>query len=302
MSAHGSAQHWRRGDVWADLTVRPGLRKDMIRPALQNPVMLQNLVAVLSLLVGLAGLTLSFAAHRQKVRQEGREAELRAEELAREREEAERRRQQERENEERRRRLEHTRRQQRERRQASLINVDVTRHASPLDASRIIPKAVIQNRSNRPVTDLRVSFHGSVVGESTLLDSAGEEAYTLPASESGRYGYLQHLTVDFTDVAGIRWRHEWGGALRKAQHGASGPEAWGPPTYPEVEEVLVPPAPAPDLGGAPPPPQRYPAPLPEAPAGGSEVPVSRRTRSLTPAVVLISLLLIAGSVWWFISH
>ncbi|WP_208637204.1 hypothetical protein, partial [Streptomyces swartbergensis] len=87
--------------------------------------MLQNLMAVFSLLVGLAGLTLSYAAHRQKVRQEGQEAELRAQELARlrrEREQEERQRRREHEQEERRRQLEQIEQQQRESRQASMIN------------------------------------------------------------------------------------------------------------------------------------------------------------------------------------
>ncbi|OUC75756.1 hypothetical protein CA983_44230 [Streptomyces swartbergensis] len=139
-----------------------------------------------------------------------------------------------------------------------------------------------------------MSYRGSVVGALPLLGSAGEEVFTLPTSVLRSYGYLLRLTVDFTDVAGIRWRTDVDGALRRAQHGVSGSEVWGPRMYADIREVAM----GGPVAGA----SRPPAPSHAVPSAGTEVPVSRRTRFLRPAVVLVSLLLIAGGVWWLINH
>lgn len=253
----------------------------------QNPGMVQNLIAVFSLLIGLAGLTVSYAAHRQKVRQDRQEAALREEELQRFR--------REREQEQQLREREQSAERQRERHQASMINVDVTRLPSPLDRNWIIPKAVIQNRSNQPVRDVRVSFRDEVVGELPLLGT-GEDAFELRPTEGDAYRYLQHITVDFTDVAGIRWRLEGRGYLRRARQGTGGPEtlgSWGDPEPPVIQQV-----------SAPPPGPVCPAPPPPAPKTGraTKAPVWRRGGFLRPAVVLVSVVLIAGGVWWLLHH
>ncbi|GGQ33086.1 hypothetical protein [Streptomyces roseolilacinus] len=276
-----------QGDLRGSLTVRPGLRNDVTGYADQNPGMVQNLVAVFSLLIGLAGLTLSYAAHRQKVRQDRQEAALREGELQRF--------QREREQEQRLREREQSAERQRERHQASMINVNVTRLLSPL--GHIIPKAVIQNRSNQPVRDVRVSFRDEVVGELPLLGT-GEDAFELDPTESDAYGYLQHITVDFTDVAGIRWRLEGRGYLRRARQGTGSPEtlgSWGEPEPPVIQQVFAPPPPPGPVYSAPP------APAPRM-GTGTKAPVWRRGEFLRPAVVLVSFVLIAGGVWRLLHH
>lgn len=137
--------------------------------------MVQNLVAVFSLLTGLVGLALSYAAHRQKVREGRQESALRAEELQK----FQRDREQE--------RLLHEREQsaqrQRERHHASLVSAHIALPPSPLHDSWVVPQAVVQNRSNQPVRDVRVSFCGEVVGEWTLLDT-GEGTVSPPLARA----------------------------------------------------------------------------------------------------------------------
>ncbi|MCX5390314.1 hypothetical protein [Streptomyces sp. NBC_00094] len=266
--------------------------------------MVQNLVAVFSLLTGLVGLTLSYAAHRQKVREGRQESALRAEEL--------RRFQRDREQE----RLLHEREQsaqrQRERHQASLISAHIALLPSSLHDSWVVPKAVIRNGSNQPVRDVRVSFRGEVIGAWTLLGT-GEGTAPLPPTQirDEHSDRLRDLAVEFTDVTGIRWRREGYGVLRRARQGVGDPETSGeweagePPDVERAEQPLGPPS-GPlvggpvgeSVGGSP----GADAPWPQSPGGSASAGTTgrRRTGFLWPAAVSVSVLLIAGGVWWLL--
>ncbi|MER7955355.1 hypothetical protein [Streptomyces sp. NPDC096030] len=266
--------------------------------------MVQTLVAVFSLLTGMVGLTLSYAAHRQKVREGRQESALRAEELQK----FQRDREQE--------RLLHEREQsaqrQRERQQASLISVHIALPPSPLHDSWVVPKAVIQNGSNQPVWDVRLSIRGEVIGEWPLLDT-GEGAAPLPPMpmRDEPSDQLRDLAVEFTDVAGIRWRREGYGVLRRARQGVGDPETSGaweagePPNIVRAEPPLGPP-PGPLTGG--PDGERagggHTASAPREPSLGGSASAGttgrRRAGFFWPVAVLVSVLLIAGGVWWLL--
>ncbi|MEU9158130.1 hypothetical protein AB0D59_48295 [Streptomyces sp. NPDC048417] len=264
--------------------------------------MVQNLIAAFSLLIGMAGLTLSYAAHRQKVRQESQEYALHTEELEKFQRDRERERQL--------REQEQSARRQREQLQASMIRTNVVRLVSPLNSNWVVPRVVVQNRSNQLVRDVRVSFGDEVIGELIYLDT-GEETFPLPPTESSEAGYQERIILEFTDIAGIRWRRERFGTLRRARPGTNG---WEDPEPPVIEQGATGPrwCPAPDtpVRGLPAPPP--PGPLQEdesrgwAPPGaaqrGTKVPVWRRSVIHWPSVVLVSVGLIAGGLWWFLHH
>ncbi|MFJ9819693.1 hypothetical protein ACIRU3_31410 [Streptomyces sp. NPDC101151] len=220
--------------------------------------MVQNLIAAFSLLIGLAGLTLTYAAHRQKGRQDS-QTELKLRERRR------------------------IARRQRERHQASMISTNVVGLRHTLDSNWIIWTVEIENRSNQPVRDVCVCFRGDVIGESPLLGT-GECAFPLPPSESDAAGYQMHITADFTDVSGIRWRREGYGALRRAHQGADG---WEDPEPPDIQWVAPPPA-----GGVP----------GSGPMARRAPRRRRRGWVLRPVAVLVSVVLIAGGVWWLLHH
>ncbi|WP_058043881.1 hypothetical protein [Streptomyces roseifaciens] len=269
--------------------------------------MVQNLIAVFSLLTGLVGLTLSYAAHRQKVREGRQESALRAEELQKFRRERE----QERHLNER----EQKAQRQRERHQASMISAHVVLSPSPIHDSWVVPKAVIQNGSNQPVRDVRVSFCGELIGGWPLLGT-GEGTVPLPPTQipQERSDQLRDLAVEFTDVAGIRWRREGYGVLRRARQDSASPEtsgAWEVGEPPIIERVAPPSGPpsGPLTGGGAGAGERNgaPAPLPPGPSlphGGPPPPAGapgrRRTGFFRPVVVLVSVVLIAGGVGWLL--
>lgn len=262
--------------------------------------MVQNLVAVFSLLTGLVGLTLSYAAHRQKVRENRQESALRAEELQKF--------QRDREQERLLREREQSAQRQRERHQASLISAHIALPPSPLHDSWVVPKAVIQNGSNQPVSDVCVSFCGEVIGEWPLLGT-GDGTVSLPPTQipDEHTNQLRDLAVEFTDVAGIRWRREGYGVLRRARQGTGDPEtsgAWDAGEPPNIETAAQPTGPPSgplsggSAGGGP----RADGPLAPAPGGSAPAGVTgrRRTGLLVPAAVLVSVVLIAGGVWWLL--
>ncbi|QEV49442.1 hypothetical protein CP980_34250 [Streptomyces vinaceus] len=263
---------WRRqGDSHGGLTLDRCCALTWRGLVGQSPYMVQNLVAVFSLLIGLGGLTLSFMDHRRKIRQEAQESALRAEEA---------RQRHERDLEQQLQWIEREQRSQRglERHQASLVKARFELRPSSLHNGWIVPEVVVENRSDQPVRDVRVAFLGDVIGESTTLDT-GQDAFQLAPVQAARTSHkLRHVTVDFTDVAGIRWRRDGYGLLRRAQPGAGDPDApgaWGEPEPPTV------------LG---------PASAPALP------PVRQRVGFLRPAVALISVTLIAGGLWWLLRH
>ncbi|MFF0204242.1 hypothetical protein [Streptomyces sp. NPDC005017] len=277
--------------------------------------MVQNLVAVFSLLVGLAGLALSYAGHRQKVRQE-RESTRRADEQgraerAREREAAERlereRQDREREADARRERARRARRE-RERYQASMIVGQVRLSRSTLSDNWVVPQVVVLNGSDQPVLDVRVSLRGEVISEMPVL-AGGSEIFPLPPvrTTDDHHGQLGEVTVEFTDVQGIRWRREGQGALERAGQGVGGQENWGAPEPPVVRPDGPPSGPSAPEG------ERTYAPAPPPSAGGARTPYGggartpygqeatrRRAAFLRPLMVLVSLALIAVGIWWLL--
>jgi hypothetical protein len=161
--------------------------------------MVQNLIAVLSTFIALAGLAVSYMGHRDKVRREDELARLRQE-------------------------LEKEAEQRGVQAQASRLEVHVDVGRSQLHNGWAVPKLVVENLSNQPVHDLVVSFHDQVVAEMPLLDT-GDTSFPLPLSEGATPAglLLRQVTVDFTDAAGIRWRRDGRGSLRTG----SGNEALG---------------------------------------------------------------------------
>ncbi|MFC9679012.1 hypothetical protein [Streptomyces sp. NPDC056948] len=283
--------------------------------------MVQNLVAVFSLLIGTAGLLLSYAGHRQKTRQDAQDRALRADEQQRmehDREQERQRQDQEararrereardREREARARREREARAQwERDRYQASMIGGHIGLSPSSLDDSWVVPQVVINNGSNQPVRDLRATFRGEVTNELRLVGT-GRHYFPLPPVQiSGeRYDQLGQVTVEFTDVAGVRWRREGYGALQRARQGADGQEVWGNPEPPVVERVVE----RPDTAlprkrsevARPPQAQREPTmPAPAQAGPPAPAPAERRVGCLGPVVVLGSVVLIAGGIWWLL--
>ncbi|WP_371664747.1 hypothetical protein [Streptomyces sp. NBC_00280] len=283
--------------------------------------MVKNLVAVFSTLIGLVGLMLSYAGHRQKVRQEAQENARRAEELRR----TERDREQEQEaralrEEEAREQRERaaSARRERERLQASMIGGHIALSPSSLNDSWVVPQVVIHNGSNQPVRDVRVFVHGEVIHELPLVGT-GHKYLPQPPAHIQDERYRRQVTVEFTDVAGIRWRRDGYGALQRARQGTEGQEIWEAPETPVVESALLPldltdadlfishaPAPMRETPAQGPPtgplsgPSQPPAPY--GGRGGAGAPARRHVGLFRLAVVLVSLALIAGGVWSLVHH
>jgi hypothetical protein len=259
--------------------------------------MVQNIFAVFSLMIGTAGLLLTYAGHRQKVRQDARDTVLRAEELRR----VERDREREREEQERAARAQQEReasvRREKDRYQASMVGGHIGLSPSSLNDDWVVPQVVLHNGSNQPVRDVRAFLQDEVVGEVRLLGS-DHQIVPLPAVQVSNegYGQLGQVTVEFTDIAGIRWRREGYGHLRRARQDTEGHEVWGGLEPPVVERhaseaepsewsLYLPRSEAPDWS--------YELPAPAPPAG-------RRFRHLSPVAVLVSVALIAVGIWWLL--
>ncbi|MFJ1973957.1 hypothetical protein ACIO93_35535 [Streptomyces sp. NPDC087903] len=273
--------------------------------------MVQNLVAVFSLLIGLVGLMLSYAGHRQKVRQDVQEYALRAEELRKvERDREQERQLYEREARARREREVSVQRAQ-ERHQASMIGGHIVLFPSPLNDSWVVPRVMIQNGSNQPVRDVRVSLRGEVINELPIVGTGHDFFPLAPAQITDeRYDQLGHITLEFTDAAGIRWRREAYGNLQRARQGTTGQEDWEAPELPLIATAApsprpsAPPCPSPSL---PPSEQssrmRLPARADQAPSPApTESRAGERIGFRRPVVVLVSVVLIAGGVWWLLHH
>jgi hypothetical protein len=224
--------------------------------------MVQNLIAALSTLIALAGLAVSYLGHRDKVRREDELARLRQE-------------------------LEKEAEQQGVQAQASKLDVHVDVGRSQLHNGWAVPKLVVENQSNQPVHDLVVSFHDKVVAEMPLLDT-GDTAFPLPLSEGSTPAglLLRHVTVDFTDAAGIRWRREGRGSLRSGSgNEALGTWQWGRPEQSRIEPAAPSESPA------------LPSPVPPAGPPG-ELPWFRRVSPVLVAVLSVVVLIIVSRWWW----
>ncbi|MER7477453.1 hypothetical protein ABTX60_07320 [Streptomyces sp. NPDC126510] len=251
--------------------------------------MVQNLVAVFSLLIGTAGLLLSYAGHRQKVRQDAQERALRADEQQRMEHERQRHEQEWREMEARAQEEREAHDRERDRYQASMIGGHIGLSPSSLDDSWVVPQVVIYNGSNQPVRDVRASLRGEVKSELPLVETGHHHVPLPPIPVGERYDQLGEVTVEFTDAAGVRWRREGYGALRRAQQGAGGQEIWGHRESPVVERVVE----HPDAAS----PAKL---LPRVAAPDSPATAKRRANWLGPVVVVVSVVLIAGGVWWLL--
>jgi hypothetical protein len=220
------------------------LRYDVMGTANQNPNMVQNLIAVFSLLIGLGGLSVTYAAHRHKVRQESEAAAIR------------------------------------ERGWTSMAHAKVDLLQHPL-TNEFARRVEIEYQGAQPIMDVRVSFRGEVIGEFPFVMCNRHEYAQLPPAESNATDSERHITLEFTDPAGIRWKREASGFLRRARQDAEGLETrdlWGPPEPPNV--------------------QRWNAPTGQP----ASTPGSRRRGFLRAAVVLVSVLIVAGGVWWLLHH
>ncbi|MFD8237402.1 hypothetical protein ACFV20_36715 [Streptomyces sp. NPDC059696] len=254
--------------------------------------MVQNIFGVFSLLIGTAGLLLTYAGHRQKVRQEAQESALRAEELLR----GERDREQEQERQEQAERARQEReertRLERDRYQASMVGGHVVLSPSSLNESYAVPQVMIQNGSNQPVKDVRISVRGEAISQVPLIHP-GQHFFPLPALQIPDDGNDQwgEVAVEFTDVSEIGWRREGYGDLQRTRQGTHGQEVWGVPEPPVVERYAGETAwpSAPDVA------ERMEfgeVPAPSAPRAG------RRFRRLGPVALLVSVVLIAVGIWW----
>jgi hypothetical protein len=266
--------------------------------------MVQNLFAVFSLLIGAAGLLLTYAGHRQKVRQDAQESALRAEEQRRIERDREQERQQahaRREQEARARRNREARDRERDRYQASMVSGYLGLSPSSLDDGWVVPQIVIYNGSNQPVRNVRASFRGEMTDEQGLVGTGHHFFPLAPKPVPGKsYEELGEVIVEFTDVAGVRWRREGSGVLRRARQGGDRQTTWGEPEQPVVER-------ADEFAGATAPTMHAPAPA-ELPRGarpsmhvpGAPPPASRRAGCFGWLVVLVSVALIAGGIWWLV--
>lgn len=251
----------------------PVLRADTFECVSQSFRVIQTLTAVLGALIGLAGLLVSYLAHRHKVRHD---AALAAEEmrlLERERE-AE---------------------QQEARVQASMLRVHVALSRSALHDGLVTPKVVVANQSNQPIQDVCVSLRDEAVGETSLFPT-GEMVFPLPLSEAatptGRL--MREVTIDFTDAAGIRWRRQSGGSLRRGRiNEALGAWEWGEPEAPVVGWATGLPIGA--VAGA----ARAEAEAEtEAEAEAGMGPWGRHMPPVLVTLVLSVMVLIATALWW----
>jgi hypothetical protein len=260
--------------------------------------MVQNLLAVLSLLIGTSGLMLSYAGHRQKVRQDTHENTHRAEEQRRIEQERQRQEQEARAQQEKEARFQ----RERDRYQASMIGVHIRLSPSTLDDSWVVPQLVIHNGSSQPVRDVRAYYGDEVTNELPLVDT-GTHFLPLPPRQLPDASVDQSgpVTVEFTDVAGIRWRREGYGFLQRAGQGVDGQEIWGPPE-PAVVEFLQPVRQG-RRKGAQPPQQEGPPSVGEGPHGALppvSAPAERHFGCAGPVVVLVSAMLIVGGIWWLL--
>lgn len=175
--------------------------------------MTEILIAAFSALVAAGAVAVSFAAHRHQVQ---RAAVLDAKEA---RVESRERQVEEREAEAERRET---------RSQASMIAVRALMVPSSLHGNWHRVELDITNHSNQAVFGLNVSYQDQEVEEGARGISPGCTR-TVPLEffePSGRPAVLDKIRIEFTDAAGVRWRRDADGGLRRQQQGNDAWE-WG---------------------------------------------------------------------------
>ncbi|MEU6317430.1 hypothetical protein [Streptomyces sp. NPDC047009] len=167
--------------------------------------MAELVFGVIGAVVGLGGLALTFVGNRQQRRQArelgAREAHLRAQERETERRQASV--------------------------HASMLRVEVTRHASTLDPSVSLWRLTVTNGSTQPFTGVALRYDDQALGSPTLnghLNPGASKADTLPVADGEPDP--ARCVVEFTDVAGRLWRRRATGDLRLGRRGPDGQLSW----------------------------------------------------------------------------
>ncbi|MFJ3722724.1 hypothetical protein ACIPYQ_09130 [Streptomyces sp. NPDC090045] len=136
--------------------------------------------------------------------------------------------------------------QQRDRRaHASMIDVQAMVQRSLLHDGYEVPRVGVTNQSNQPIQELLVRYRDDIVADTLAL--TGKQIWHLPPSESTRSPdrILSHVTIEFTDAEGTRWRREGNGRLRRGRQTKAGTWKWGTPEPPLITAAAPPPEPQP---------------------------------------------------------
>lgn len=197
--------------------------------------MAETLIAAVSALIALAAGLVAYRAHRHQLRRaavtdthqrhiEEREQRVSEREAAAERREA--------------------------LVQASMMDVTVRWVPSSLHEGWSTPWILVHNSSNQPFADLHVRFRDEpVTGQTGVLFPGAIHRFQLPSSEyrSGVPEVGRGVSVDFTDVAGTRWRREGDGGLREG-HSTGDTWEWGAREEPVIMRFTAPDPPWPTPG------------------------------------------------------
>ncbi|GGJ63295.1 hypothetical protein [Streptomyces brasiliensis] len=166
--------------------------------------MAELVFGVIGAVVGLGGLALTFVGNRQQRRQArelgARETHLQAREREAERREASV--------------------------HASMLRVEVTRHASTLDPSVSLWRLTVTNGSTQPFTGVALRYDDRALGSPTLNGHLNPGASTADALPVAGEPDPARCVVEFTDVAGRLWRRRATGDLRLGRRGPDGQVTW----------------------------------------------------------------------------
>ena len=230
--------------------------------------MLEAFVAVVGVVVGVAGVVTSYAGHRHSVREAVRVAAL-----AREVEERERA-------------VAREADQRAEAVQASLVQVVMRSGPSPLAEQWMSHSIQATNGSDQPVRDVALRYDGRLLPTSLangLLHAGEGVGSRLPASDASLGPADPALGVmEFTDAAGVRWRRSTTGTLER-QHGSGSWDA----TPPHVAPFQAP-------GGWA---QGQPAPAAPPITGAAPHPRKTLPRPVSAGMVLVGAALVVWAVW-----
>ncbi|MFE5621123.1 hypothetical protein ACFQ8S_03575 [Streptomyces virginiae] len=117
---------------------------------------------------------------------------------------------------------------------ASMLNVCVYTERSQLHDRWEIAQVVVSNRSNQLYHEVRVRYRDQTVAETATLSAS--QTWQLPPSENSQSAdlLLSHITVEFNDAEGTRWRREGSGRLRRGRQTKTGDWEWDAPEPPLI--------------------------------------------------------------------
>ncbi|MFJ7200977.1 MULTISPECIES: hypothetical protein [unclassified Streptomyces] len=123
--------------------------------------------------------------------------------------------------------------------QASMIDIRIVWAASRLVDGLTTPELKLTNVSNQPVLDLRARIADAPVDSVTGgITSAGSRSFPLTrAMAMDATVEPRELNVDFTDAAGIRWRRDGSGGIREGTQLDTGEWTWAARESPAVVQA-----------------------------------------------------------------